>query len=644
MSIKTLRMSELKAGDILLYHGQSGLSDLIRLFDGTDYSHAAIFDGIHVVEAVGEGVVRRPLAASMDGAKHVDVFRFYKGTKKLGSTGLPSAPVLREIGQFAANPERYAYEQLLLLAVLATTRKVKVPLIGPVVRTLLDSAASLLMRLTAAGKQPVICSELVYRCYAQAGADYKIAIKGADKGVKVSSKAGAKKSTEESEIQETLTRLSDAMKAANMLRAPEEGKMSAKAVADFVTPGDLSKSPSLKLQGRLEGAKAKSSVMSASLSRGGRSPGRATEVPARQILTGDGSFAFVAYVDGRDIVVENAVCTWFGGTDDPMDNGETASGFSTALNPNFQGCALPMDGHLYPRRFDKCDGSPIPELPWRTVVQVENANDPTKVVQVPLIDIGPSKYARSRAAIDLTNPAFRALGGSERAGRLTVNFRIIDGGKHLQQEVVSASIRSSESSNSGGDETQDSGMSSRFSGGGRGQREERGGHGTSNPNHQPAIRQFIQSPYYSSRNGAAIRRIVLHYTQGSTAQGAINWFLNNPKSTSAHYIIDRNGYIYQMVRDSEAAHHCKGANRDSIGIEHVALTNQALTADQERSTIALIRWLMSAYSIPAENIEGHRWTPGYSGGVNGTNCPHSLFGREGNQADVRTWVNANLGG
>src|SRR5262245_4363779 len=51
------------------------------------------------------------------------------------------------------------------------------------------------------------------------------------------------------------------------------------------------------------------------------------------ILRGDGSFTFTAEVSGDDIVVRNVKATWFGGADDPEDNGETASGISTRANP-----------------------------------------------------------------------------------------------------------------------------------------------------------------------------------------------------------------------------------------------------------------------------------------------------------------------
>jgi N-acetylmuramoyl-L-alanine amidase len=75
--------------------------------------------------------------------------------------------------------------------------------------------------------------------------------------------------------------------------------------------------------------------------------------------------------------------------------------------------------------------------------------------------------------------------------------------------------------------------------------------------------------------GGAPRFLVIHYTAGGSASGAINTF--RTASASAHLIIDRDGEITQMVRFDEVAWHAgrsrwkgvKGLNSHSIGIEIV---------------------------------------------------------------------------
>ena len=66
---------------------------------------------------------------------------------------------------------------------------------------------------------------------------------------------------------------------------------------------------------------------------------------------------------------------------------------------------------------------------------------------------------------------------------------------------------------------------------------------------KPAVKSFIESPNSSSRNGVGIDMIVLHCSTAPTVEGTIQWFLNRNSRVSAHYVVDKYGDIYQMVRD-----------------------------------------------------------------------------------------------
>lgn len=162
--------------------------------------------------------------------------------------------------------------------------------------------------------------------------------------------------------------------------------------------------------------------------------------------------------------------------------------------------------------------------------------------------------------------------------------------------------------------------------------------GTSEPVKKPKIKAFIESPNYSSRNGIPIRRIIMHYTTSNKVDSSINWFKNPDAQVSAHYTVDKNGDIYQMVRDSDKAWHAKYENSDSIGIEFVALPGDRLTPEQEKAGVNLIKWLMTEYKIPKEQVTGHRFTPHNR---TRTDCPHSLFG-ERTETALRAWVDRNL--
>lgn len=153
----------LEAGDVLLYEGRGLLAKLIRFFDGTQVNHAGLYlGGLEVGEAVQEGVVARPLDTSI--GDHPAVF-----VRRLTTTPTTMLPVANRGRTYIGQGQRYAYEQLLLLAFLGLTRKLKVtPILNTLLRRLLDAAASVLVKATSAGRQPMICSEFVYRCYDEA--------------------------------------------------------------------------------------------------------------------------------------------------------------------------------------------------------------------------------------------------------------------------------------------------------------------------------------------------------------------------------------------------------------------------------------------------------------------------------------------
>jgi N-acetyl-anhydromuramyl-L-alanine amidase AmpD len=162
------------------------------------------------------------------------------------------------------------------------------------------------------------------------------------------------------------------------------------------------------------------------------------------------------------------------------------------------------------------------------------------------------------------------------------------------------------------------------------------------PHAKPLIKQFIRSPNCSPRRvRSKIDKIVLHCTEGSLASALAEFQRTDSRKVSAHYVIDRNGDIYQMVNDTDCANHCMGANDGSIGIEHVGSETDSLTAPQAAASAALIQWLLREHQIPRANIFGHDFTPGYSR-PGGTSCPDKLFGPVHSQATIAAWVAANV--
>jgi len=158
---KSIQIQDLRDADILLYHGSSWLSRAIRFFDGTPYNHASINVGNdNVMEAIAEGVVRRSIKESIAHYEPVIVMRLIDRPNDV-------SPVLSKAQQYEG--KRYAYEQLLLLALICSFRKVRLNnAVAKFVGKVLEGAASVLLKFTKGNKEALVCSELVYRSYDEA--------------------------------------------------------------------------------------------------------------------------------------------------------------------------------------------------------------------------------------------------------------------------------------------------------------------------------------------------------------------------------------------------------------------------------------------------------------------------------------------
>lgn len=159
---------------------------------------------------------------------------------------------------------------------------------------------------------------------------------------------------------------------------------------------------------------------------------QASAAPAGKTLEGDGTWPWTAEIVGDDIVVRGARATCFGGSDDPQDSGETASGISTKKNPSLAAVSLPMDGRQFPGAgagtHKALDGSPIPKVPWKTAVHVTSGG---LTHEFPVIDIGPAK--KTGNALDLTIAAARLFksSASARNFEMQCDFVIVGGAKFV---------------------------------------------------------------------------------------------------------------------------------------------------------------------------------------------------------------------
>jgi len=131
---------------------------------------------------------------------------------------------------------------------------------------------------------------------------------------------------------------------------------------------------------------------------------------------------------------------------------------------------------------------------------------------------------------------------------------------------------------------------------------------------------YLKERYGIIQNVATIipKMIVVHYTVIPTFKDSFNAF-NPPVFTtgqrpdisainrlnvSAHYLIDRDGTIHQLLADTTFARHVIGLNHIAIGIENVGDGDKLpLTILQLKANAELIKYLVSMYNI--EYLIGH---------------------------------------
>jgi N-acetylmuramoyl-L-alanine amidase len=77
--------------------------------------------------------------------------------------------------------------------------------------------------------------------------------------------------------------------------------------------------------------------------------------------------------------------------------------------------------------------------------------------------------------------------------------------------------------------------------------------------------------------------------------------------TCAHFVIDRDGTIYQLVPLDVMCRHTVGLNWTAIGIEHVGTSDASILDDpaQLEASLHLTLWLMYRFHISLPNVIGH---------------------------------------
>lgn len=129
---------------------------------------------------------------------------------------------------------------------------------------------------------------------------------------------------------------------------------------------------------------------------------------------------------------------------------------------------------------------------------------------------------------------------------------------------------------------------------------------------------YMQSHYAMEQSEPTIipRMVVVHWTVIPTYKKTFEVFDKtllpshrkaiagaSPLNVSAHYVIDRDGTIYQLMPDTLMARHVIGLNHCAIGIENIGGPKQPLTNAQLKANTKLIKKLKKKY--PIDYLLGH---------------------------------------
>ena len=123
----------------------------------------------------------------------------------------------------------------------------------------------------------------------------------------------------------------------------------------------------------------------------------------------------------------------------------------------------------------------------------------------------------------------------------------------------------------------------------------------------------VSSPNFDFKSSRKIKYIIVHYTCMKNQKVAIARLQSKVAKVSSHYVISKNGTIYQMVDDINVAWHAGKSkwgkdinlNSKSIGIELVNKGNEKYPDIQIKNLCLLIKYLKNKHKIDKKHVLGH---------------------------------------
>jgi hypothetical protein len=168
-----IQQGDMLPGDVIMSKGNISNSSTTALLekiliavDQGDYTHASLWTGSHVIEALEQGVSEDPLSLTMDNQVLVDIYRFEKDGHHLGDAGWPVTPIIEAVYSFIGRP--YGYADLMLAGtILLAAETIPKSDTGEILLRLLgDHFAQNLLEWLDSGA--MVCTQVVVQAYWQA--------------------------------------------------------------------------------------------------------------------------------------------------------------------------------------------------------------------------------------------------------------------------------------------------------------------------------------------------------------------------------------------------------------------------------------------------------------------------------------------
>ena len=130
------------------------------------------------------------------------------------------------------------------------------------------------------------------------------------------------------------------------------------------------------------------------------------------------------------------------------------------------------------------------------------------------------------------------------------------------------------------------------------------------------VHREVPSPNFNARQ-LPVSMVVLHYTGMRTAQEALDRMCNPAAEVSAHYMIDEDGTVTQLVDEEHRAWHAgksywrgvTDVNSASVGIELVNPGHEfgyrVFPDTQIDALLPLLADIVKRHNVPRANVVGH---------------------------------------